>query len=499
MPRILNLLEIKEADRLTIENQGITSLELMERAANVFCGAFLQQFPNPGPGVVVCGPGNNGGDGLAIARILHQLQIQVQVVLTCPKPQLSPDALANLKRLPKAIPILKTEPSKLISKIQTASWLCDALLGSGINRPLELDFLAWVSAMNAFPGLRISVDIPSGLLSEMPPGTVAFSAHWTGTFHSPKLPFMFPSSQGKVGLFSVLNISLDEPAEPGDSVYWLVESDIKQRLKTRMRFSHKGTFGHALIIAGSLGKMGAAILATRALLRSGAGLVTVYAPRCGRDLVQTAVPEAMFLSDPEKEWLSEVPSLGKFQAIGIGPGIGTHPETATMLQKVLKRSVHPLVLDADALNMISDYKSLLKDLPLGSILTPHPKEFERLVGKSGTDYEVFQKARAFARDKKVVLILKGAYTLICSPEGKAWFNSTGNQGMATGGSGDALTGILTSFLAQGYTPVDAALCGVYLHGLAGDLALEKESMESLLPSDLIEYLGKAFKTVRNTG
>jgi ADP-dependent NAD(P)H-hydrate dehydratase / NAD(P)H-hydrate epimerase len=493
MPRILNLPEVKEADRLTLAERSVSSLELMEHASAVFCAAFLQRFPNPGPGLVVCGPGNNGGDGLAIARLLHASGIPVQVVLTHSRAQLSPDALSNAKRLPKSIPVLKCMAEALASRFSEFSWLCDAVLGSGINRPLGPDVQPWVQAMNAFPGLRISVDMPTGLLNEMPADALSFSAHWTGTFHSPKLAFMFPSSQSRVGQFSVLDIGLTEPPAPRDALFWLDGPEIRSRLKVRKRFSHKGTFGHALLLAGSEGKMGAALLATRALLRTGVGLATLYGPRCGRDVVQASVPEAMYLSDPEKEWLSEVPPLGKYQAIGIGPGIGTHRQTASVVQKVLKRCVSPVVLDADALNLLAENPGLIKVLPEGSILTPHPKEFERLAGKSGTDYEVFQKAKAFSRDHQLVLVLKGAYTLICSPDGRSWFNSTGNPGMATGGSGDVLTGMLTSLLAQGYAPLDAALCGVYLHGLAGDLALEAESMESLLPSDLIACIGKAFK------
>jgi NAD(P)H-hydrate epimerase len=238
--------------------------------------------------------------------------------------------------------------------------------------------------------------------------------------------------------------------------------------------------------------MGAAILATKAMLRSGVGLATVCTPKGGREILQISVPEAMHISDMEKHFLSIVPPLGSYVSIGIGPGIGTHPATAEMLKKVLERVISPFVLDADALNLISENKHLLSKIHPYSILTPHPKEFERLAGKSSSDYDVFIKAREFARKHSVMLVLKGAYTLICSPDGKAWVNSTGNPGMSTAGSGDVLTGLLTGLLTQGYTPVEACLLGVYLHGLAGDLAAARLGQNAMIAGDLIDGFSSAF-------
>ncbi|HPI11679.1 MAG TPA: NAD(P)H-hydrate dehydratase [Catalimonadaceae bacterium] len=489
--RILDSDQSKAADQYTISSQNITSLELMERASQAFARAVEIKYPDLTSGIIICGPGNNGGDGLALARILSESK-SITVFLPDDCHKFTPDAQANLSRLPDSVSVLRGDHLKLKEILHQYDWLCDALFGSGLNRPLEGEMADLVKTMNSFNGARVSIDVPSGLLLRMTASSVAFKADWVGTFHSPKLPFFFPSHFSYVPEFTVIDIGLSMPESTPNEIEFLERSQVAAIWKKRKRFSHKGTFGHGLIMAGSEGKMGAAILATKAMLRSGVGLATVFTPKGGREILQISVPEAMHLADPEKHFLSTVPPLGSYVSIGIGPGIGTAPATADVLKKVLERVVHPFVLDADALNIISENKSLLSKIHHHSIFTPHPKEFERLAGKSASDYDVFLKAREFARNHSVMLVLKGAYTLICSPEGKAWFNSTGNPGMGTAGSGDVLTGLLTGLLTQGYSPEQACLLGVYLHGLAGDLAAAKLGENALIAGDLINEFSSAF-------
>lgn len=495
--QILNSAESKAADQFTISKQGISSLDLMDRASNGFALALETRYPNLKSGLIVCGPGNNGGDGLALARIFSTNK-SITVFLPEVFTELSADAQVNFGRLPNSVTVVRGNHQKLLEILSGFDWLCDALFGSGLNRPLEGEMADLVKNMNSFSGFRVSIDIPSGLLLRMTASSVAFKADWVGTFHSPKLPFLFPSSFAFVPEFTVIDIGLSLPEPTSSDIEFLERTQVAAILKKRKKFSHKGTFGHGLIIAGSEGKMGAAILATRAMLRSGIGLATVYTPKGGREILQISVPEAMHLADPEKHVLSTVPPLGNYISIGVGPGIGTHPATADMLKKVLERVVNPVVLDADALNILSEHKSILSKIHPHSILTPHPKEFERLAGKSDSDYDVFLKAREFARNHSVMLVLKGAYTLICSPEGKAWVNSTGNPGMGTAGSGDVLTGLLTGLLAQGYSPEEACLLGVYLHGLSGDLAAARLGQNALIAGDLIEGFSMAFSELEKS-
>jgi NAD(P)H-hydrate epimerase len=373
--------------------------------------------------------------------------------------------------------------------------LIDAVFGSGINRPVEAPVRDFIIEMNQFTCSRIAVDMPSGLLNEMPEGSIAFKADQVFTFHSPKPTFFLPSSEQYIKDFSVLNIDLILPELSSSPRFYVEASDIRSIIKKRERFSHKGSFGHGLLIAGSEGKMGAAVLAAKGMLRSGVGLVSVLSPACGKDVLQIAVPEAMMVLDQETSSVSSLPTLENFKAIAIGPGLGQSVETGKLLFELLEKSQGPLVLDADALNLLAAKPQSLRKIPFGSILTPHPKEFSRMASFSGSDYEREKAAQKFAMDFGVFLILKGAFTLICSPNGELWNNSTGNPGMAKGGSGDVLTGILGGLLAQGYSAHEACLLGVYLHGLAGDLAAEKMGQQAVLPSDLLNCLGDGWKSL----
>jgi NAD(P)H-hydrate epimerase len=490
--RILLPEEVALADRLTCQGQGISSAELMERAASALSEAMRRRFPLGMKRVlVVCGPGNNGGDGLALARLLSDAA-ELTVFLPAGMHKTSEDHRFMQSCLNPSITVAEGNIPELAALAKESELLVDALFGAGLNRPLEGHYAELVRQMNAAACFKVAVDIPSGLLPEMPENAVAFRADHVFTFHSPKPAFLIPSSADYVKEFSVLDIGLTLPPETGKDLYFQQAEDIRLLLKARSRFSHKGTYGHALLLAGSEGKMGAALLAARALLRSGAGLLTVQVPACGRDVIQLGAPEAMVLPDSAEKHLSQFPDPESISAIGMGPGIGRHPETAALLGKLMQ-SGKPMVLDADALNILSGNPELLRMLPENSILTPHPKEFARLSGFRGSDYTRIQAARDFASEHKVILILKGAYTLICSPDGRAWFNSTGNPGMAKGGSGDVLTGLLTGLLARGYAPESAARLGVFLHGLAGDKAAARLGMEAMLPGDLIDSLSEAWR------
>lgn len=488
--------EALEADRITLEKEGITSLDLMERAVSRFVEALEKKVLPGTKGLVMCGPGNNGADGLVLARLWAKRN-SITVVVPSIFKTFSPNHEANKKKLPKNVTILQVGLSELEDVLQGIDWVCDALFGVGLNRPLDKQTGSWIERLNQFTGFRFSIDMPSGLLPEMETEWPAFQAHWVGTFQCPKLAFFFPQNFKFVQEFEVIDIGLILPKASSNSPILVTSFQIKSFYKPRKKFAHKGNFGHGLLMAGSMGKIGAAVLGAKAMLRSGIGLATVFGPKVGRDVLQVAVPEAMYMADEVREVIASTPPIGHFSAIGIGPGIGTASATAEVLGEVLERSVAPLVLDADALNILSLKKEWIKKIPPGSILTPHLKEFERLVGKSKTDFQAYEKALSFALRQKVILVLKGAYTLIAMPDGSHYFNQTGNPGMATGGSGDVLTGVLLALLAQGYTPEQAALMGVYVHGVAGDMAAERHGMEGMIAGDITIYLGPAFKTLHS--
>jgi NAD(P)H-hydrate epimerase len=456
--------------------------------------------------IVFAGQGNNGADALAVARLLTEGSLfKVETCLLNPATgRLSPDCELNKRRLLEAGYDKLTEVTggnfypPVLGKQDI---VIDGLFGSGLNRPLEGGFAAVVKYINASGATVVSIDIPSGLSGEDNSGNSAdaiIQATLTLTFAFPKLAFLLPESAGYVGEWKVLDIGL-HPGAIADTPtpYALTgKDDVTQLLRPRNCFAHKGVFGHALLIAGSKGKTGAALLAAKACLRSGAGLITVHLPGCGETMLQTAFPEAMLSLDAHTEHFTSLPDLNAYTAIGVGPGLGQHPQSAAALKALLQETDKPLVADADALNLIAADPQLMEIIPAHSILTPHPKEFDRLAGASGNACERLLKAQSFAVDHRLTLVLKGAYTAICSPEGNIRFNSSGNPGMATAGSGDVLTGVILGLLASGYAPEEAALAGVMLHGMAGDCATLGQSVESLIASDIIEMLGKAFQQVR---
>jgi len=494
---ILSAEQIRAWDQFTIENEPIASIDLMERAAES-CFTWLEQQGYLDCSFsIYCGKGNNGGDGLALARMLSMQHCPVSVHILEFGAMGTDDFQANLARLhTTSVEVRFIQGQENLLPVPEGDILIDALLGTGLNRRLEGVTEQVVQHMNRSGNKIISIDIPSGLfVDRSSKGNTVIRATHTLSFQCYKLAFLVPENEEVLGQVHILDIGLHKDyLKSRTSGQELVDGEMIQAIfRPRKQFAHKGNFGHALIIAGSYGKMGAALLASRACLRTGAGLLTCHIPGCGYDILQTALPEAMILTDADEKINTEFPGdLSGYAVIGIGPGLGTDGRTMSLLDTILNSYKKPVVLDADGLNMVASNPSLFFSLPPYSILTPHPREFERMFGKSEDDFARLRLAIEKARDHECVIVLKGHYTFIAMPGGKGYFNSTGNPGMAKGGSGDALTGILTALLSQGYSSNEAALLGVYLHGLAGDLAAVDISQESMLPSDLIDHLGKAF-------
>lgn len=498
MQKILNANQIRELDAYTIKHEPIASIDLMERACKAFAKWFINKFNTSKKVYVVCGTGNNGGDGVGIARLLYEAGYSVVVWVVRGGVAESDDFILNLNRLNGKVPVNHIQSDFNFDSLSFADCdiVIDAIFGSGLSRPAEGIFKKTIEAINAAHVIRVSVDIPSGLMVDKPSLGAIVKAHHTIAFQNPKLSFLLPESFEFVGEFKVVDIGLHKDCiQQLDTDYYLVQKkDVQATLRHRSKFDHKGTFGHALIIAGSFGKMGAAVLAAKAALRSGAGLLTVHVPACGYEIIQSAVPEAMTSVDEAEQFFTKPPGdIERYSAIGVGPGIGQEHATVKALHQLFELRNEPMVIDADALNILAANRELIHSIPAGSILTPHPKEFERLVGKWKNDFERLERLRDFSARSKCVLILKGAHTSIATPDGKVYFNNTGNPGMATAGSGDVLTGMLTSLLAQGYNATQTAIIGCWLHGMAGDFAKREFGEISLTSTDIINHLPTSFK------
>ena len=501
---ILSAEQIRAWDEYTMQHEPIASIDLMERAA-ASCLAWIEKNGYAGRSFAIyCGKGNNGGDGLALARMLSELDCTVTVHILEFGAKGTDDFQVNLARRHQTpVEARFVQSVENFHPIMPGDVLIDALLGSGLNRKLEGVAALLVEHLNSSGNEIIAIDIPSGLfVSRSSRGNPAIRAAHTLSFQCFKPAFLMAENAVSVGAVHILDIGLhpDYLAMVSGVADLLDPGIIRAIYRPRPPFAHKGNFGHALLVAGSFGKMGAAVLGARACLRSGVGLLSCHVPGCGYEIIQTVVPEAMVLVDADDfihTAFSADPST--YTAVGVGPGIGTDGRTVEFLRDLLQRSQKPMVLDADALNILSSSEGLWGLVPPYSILTPHPKEFERLFGPSTDDYARIERAREKARERQWIIVLKGHYTYIAMPGGKGYYNSTGNPGMAKGGSGDVLTGILTALLSQGYSPGEAALLGVYLHGMAGDLAAADWSVESMLASDLVEHLGKAFMWVQKQG
>ena len=489
--------QIRAWDEFTMKEEPVSSVDLMERAA-ASCFSWLEQGGYLDRSFsIYCGKGNNGGDGLALARMLAAQDCPVTVHILEFGHKGTDDFQTNLARLHDTpVEVRFVQGPEHFHPVPAGDILVDALLGSGLNRPLDGVTALLVEYINGTGNEVIAIDIPSGLfVDHSSRGNTAIRATHTLSFQCYKQAFLMPENEEHIGQVHILDIGL----HPGylqktTATLELVDAAMIHAIfRPRQPFAHKGNFGHALLIAGSYGKIGAAVLASRACLRGGAGLLTCQVPACGYDILQTSLPEAMILTDSDEKMNTAVPGdLKSYSVLGIGPGIGTHSRTRTLLEDLLRRYKKAMVLDADALNLLASDPSLFYLLPPYSILTPHPKEFERMFGPAENDFARLVVAAERAKKHQCVIVLKGHYTFIAMPGGKGYFNTTGNPGMAKGGSGDVLTGILAALLSQGYSSGEAALLGVYLHGLAGDLAAADLSQESMLASDLTDHLGPAF-------
>lgn len=493
---------IKQLDALTIEREPVASVDLMERAAMALTDALSQRWSSDTAFTLFAGPGNNGGDALAVSRLLAQRGYRVGVYLFNTGGHLSPDCAVNRDRLEgmTGVDFHEVTSQFVFPKLTKDDVIVDGLFGSGLNKPLAGGFAQVAKFINASPAQVVAIDIPSGLMGEDNSANIPSAivrARLTLTLQLPKLAFFFAENEPYVGEWQVLDIGLDKAAieEMATDYALFGPEDVAPLLKPRSKFAHKGVFGRALLIAGSQGMAGASVLAAQSCLRSGVGLLTVHVPFCNNFIVQTAVPEAMTEIDLSDTCFATVTDVDNYQAVGIGPGLGRTAETVDALLGQITDCCVPMVLDADALNILGEHRSYLSRLPKGSILTPHPKELERLTGACRNSYERLQKARDLASAVSVYIILKGAYSAVITPEGKCYFNTTGNPGMATGGSGDVLTGVVLALLAQGYNSEQAALLSTCAHGIAGDLAACHLGQMGMTAGDIVRSLPEAWQTL----
>ena len=497
--KIFTANKIREIDAATVRLEPVTPAGLMERAAKIFSQRLKETVPPEKKVNVFAGPGNNGGDGLVVARLMHEEGYHVRVFIVETGASHSSEFAMNADRLVRTgiSPLTIAEPD-LFPVIGRDEVIVDAIFGTGLHRSPAGVAAEVIRRINKTGAFVISLDVPSGLYCEDNADNdreKVIRASLTFTFQFPKLAFMFAGNDDHVGKWEVLDIGLHPStiAEKPSPFRYIMREDVRPMIVKRRKFDHKGTFGHALLIAGSYGKAGAATLAAAAALRAGAGLVTAHLPVSAVMAVQAALPEAMVSPDQGERNITALPDIEGYSAIGAGPGLGTDPDTRAVIERLLETISVPLLLDADALNILSLDRALLSKLPPRSVLTPHPGEFRRLAGSTCSDYRLMEEQRAFAAKHNCIVVLKGAHTSVALPEGDIYFNSTGNPGMATGGSGDVLTGMITSLLAQGYDPADAAVTGVYLHGLAGDVALRIHSEESVIAGDILMNIGRAYR------
>lgn len=469
----------------------------MERASRAFVTWFEANFKKEQRILIFCGTGNNGGDGLAIARILSFRKWKISTITVRKSGKKSQDFTINYLRLAEVREVGNIEKKIDLSfDLGKDDIVIDAIFGSGLTREVKGVYADTIKYINESGATVVSVDAPSGLfIDAISPKKALIRADHVLSFQLPKLSFLMPDNKEFVKSWSIADIGLDTNfINTQESSYEYIDEGLaKGLLKQRDKFAHKTDFGRILFMSGSYGKMGACVLCTKASIRAGAGLVTAHIPRCGYDILQTAVPEVMTSTDFEKRYLTGIPDLEPYDAIGIGPGIDKHIDTYEVIAQLLENYKKPIVFDADAINIIADEQSFMKLLPEGSILTPHPGEFKRIVGFWNDDFERLEQQMAISKEYKIYIVLKGAHTSISTPDGKVFFNSTGNPGMATGGSGDVLTGIITALLGQKYSPLDASILGVYLHGLAADLAVNLIGEMSLTAGDIIDYLPQAFR------
>lgn len=492
--KIFTAENIRSADQYTIQNEPISSVNLMERAAQSCVDWIFLNCKNHTKFAILCGKGNNGGDGFAIARMLRLKGCDVDVFINTEDLNFSDDAFINFNRLKDISGITVKDFAETEKYNFEKTLIIDALFGTGLSRNLDGIYKDLIENLNTKTSPKISIDIPSGMFSDQLNGNndIIFKADYTLTFQFWKKTFLHPEAGIFAGKVVVLDIQLSQEfiGQTETDTYVIDDDLILTIFQPRQEFAHKGTYGKSIIVGGSYGKIGAAVLATKSALKTGSGLTFVLAPDCGYEVLQTICPEAMFVNGGEK-YIGNIEEQEK-AIYGIGPGLGTEKETEDALLEFLKNHQDPVILDADALNIISKVENRLKLIPKKSIITPHPKEFERLFGKTESSFERSDLAKTNAKELDVFIVLKDHHTQVISPGGKIFYNVTGNSGLAKGGSGDILTGIITSLLAQKYSAQEAAVLGVWLHGKAADYAAEKYSKESMQPTDVISEIGNVF-------
>ncbi|SDF55326.1 NAD(P)H-hydrate dehydratase [Epilithonimonas hungarica] len=489
--KILSSSQIKQCDSVTI-GKGISSIDLMERAAKA-CSDWIEINFKINKGFsIFCGNGNNGGDGFAIARMLYEKGFDIDVFIDENNFKFSDDSKINLDRIKKISGIGIKGFSEFENNRESV--IIDALFGYGLNRELSDDFNDLIEKLNEIHTSKISIDIPTGLFADriIDEHSTVFKADFTLTFQFYKRSFLHPETGRFCGKIIVLNIDLDEDFINGTKTDYFVidETLIKNIYKPRKEFSHKGTYGKSILVGGSYGKIGAVLMSTLSALRTGSGLTFTIAPKCGNTVLQSQIPEAMFIDSGENH-INKI-EIQEKAVYGIGPGLGKEKETRKALLEFLENYTGPIVLDADAINILAETQRL-NLIPENSVITPHPLEFERLFGKTENSFEKIELAKQKAEELQIFIILKDHHTAVVTPGKKVFYNITGNSGMAKGGSGDVLTGILTSLISQRYEIEEACIFGVWLHGKAGDLAAEEFSKEAMLPTDLINKIGDVFK------
>lgn len=484
--KILTKTQIKAADQYTIENEPVASIDLMERASMAIALWFNNNIDKRLPLLFLAGKGNNGGDGLAVARILQAKGYNCAVYFAFDKKQISEECELNRKRLPKEVQIIDS-----IENIDPTTILVDALLGTGVAGELKEPVRALILQINQLNNTKISIDLPSGMKTEFGNAEqTILKADITLALEFPKLAMLLPEAGELAGSLAVIPFGLDKKymEQVFTKYHYIDHALINEIIRPRQKFAHKNVYGHALLIAGSTGMTGAAILAASACLRSGCGLVTVHVPRCERVALQVACPSAMLSFDEAEMFSSPPQNLAKYSAAGLGCGIGTGTKTLAALAELLKSTTMPMVIDADGLNIIAGKKELQNFVPPNSVLTPHLGELKRLIGGWNSEEDKEMKVAQLSAKLQSVIVVKGAHTAVYLPDGNIYFNSTGNAGMAKGGSGDVLTGLITGLLACGYSCQDAAIMGVYFHGHAGDRAKMKYGEESMNSLDIVNQI-----------
>lgn len=487
--KILSVDQIRALDAYTIQHEPIIAIDLMERASRIVFNWLSQHYNADTTFTVFCGQGNNGGDGLVIARLLHKHGYRTICYVLNATESYSKDNLKNQERLTSVKPFEFITPKTILPEIKTQV-VIDAVFGSGLDRPIEGLAAELIHHINKSGKEIIAIDIASGLYADKKSeGNTIIQPARTLTFQLPKLAFLLPQNEQYTGDWKVLDIGLSQEfiAEAETNYYYT--TSVSEQRKVTHKFAYKNNFGHALLIAGSYGKVGAALLASRACMKSGVGLLTTHVPKCGYQIMQIGLPEAMASVDAEEEIFTTLPEeLDHYTALGVGPGLGTTTKTIIAFEALLKQWEKPLVIDADGLNILSQHKELLDLLPQNGILTPHLGEFKRLVGDWHDDFERLNLLQVFCQKHSVITVLKGAHTAVCNADGTIFFNSTGNPGMATAGSGDVLTGMVLSYLAQGYDAINAAKSAVFDHGVAGDDARDNTKKGRFLAGEIIRCI-----------